>query len=73
MHGASVVGRAGLEKEYDKYLRGTPGYKQVAVDSMGRVLGDSGEVAGRAGDTLVTSIDARVQARRRAAARRRPS
>ena len=62
VHGASVVGRAGLEKEYDKYLRGLPGYKRVAVDSMGRVLGDSGEIQGRVGDTLVTSIDARVQA-----------
>jgi penicillin-binding protein 2 len=61
LHGASVVGRAGLEKEYDRYLRGRPGYKRVAVDSMGRVLGDSGEVEGRAGDTLVTSIDAKVQ------------
>jgi penicillin-binding protein 2 len=62
VHGASVVGRAGVEKQYDKYLRGEPGYKRVAVDSMGRVLGDSGEVEGQAGDTLVTSIDARVQA-----------
>jgi len=62
VHGASVVGRAGLEKEYDRYLRGQPGYKRVAVDSMGRVLGDSGEVQGRAGDTVVTSLDARVQA-----------
>jgi len=61
VHGASVVGRAGLEKQYDKYLRGYPGYKRVAVDSMGRVLGDSGEVQGRVGDTLVTSIDAHVQ------------
>ncbi len=61
VHGASVVGRAGLEKQYDRYLRGYPGYKRVAVDSMGRVLGDSGEVQGRVGDTLVTSIDARVQ------------
>jgi penicillin-binding protein 2 len=61
VHGASVVGRAGLEKEYDRYLRGRPGYKRVAVDSMGRVLGDSGEVKGAPGDTLVTSIDARVQ------------
>ncbi len=61
VHGASVVGRAGLEKQYDEYLRGYPGYKRVAVDSMGRVLGDSGEVKGKVGDTLVTSIDARVQ------------
>jgi penicillin-binding protein 2 len=56
-----VVGRAGVEKSYDSYLRGTPGYKKVAVDSMGRVLGDSGEIQSTPGDTLVTSIDAEVQ------------
>jgi penicillin-binding protein 2 len=38
-----------------------PGYRRVAVDSMGRVLGDDSEIAGQPGDTLVTSIDARVQ------------
>ncbi len=69
VNGASSVGRAGVEKEYDRWLRGMPGYQSVAVDSMGRVLGDDGEVAGEPGDTLVTSIDARVQARGRAAAR----
>jgi penicillin-binding protein 2 len=61
VNGASVVGRAGVEKEYDQWLRGMPGYTQVAVDSMGRVLGDEDEVAAQPGDTLVTSIDARVQ------------
>ena len=61
VNGASSVGRAGVEKEYDRWLRGMPGYKNVAVDSMGRVLGDDSEVAGQPGDTLVTSIDAKVQ------------
>ena len=61
VNAASSVGRAGIEKEYDRWLRGMPGYKSVAVDSMGRVLGDDGEVAGQPGDTLVTSIDAKVQ------------
>jgi len=61
LNGASVVGRAGIEKEYDEWLRGMPGYRSVAVDSMGRVLGDDGEVAGEPGHTLVTSIDAKVQ------------
>ena len=56
-----MVGRAGVEKEYDAWLRGMPGYRTVAVDSMGRVIGDDGEVAGQPGDTLVTSIDAKVQ------------
>ncbi len=62
VNGASVVGRAGVERAYDAWLRGKPGYKKVAVDSMGRVLGDSGEVKSTPGDTLVTSIDAKVQA-----------
>ncbi len=61
VNGASSVGRAGVEKQYDRWLRGMPGYKNVAVDSMGRVLGDDSEVAGQPGDTLVTSIDAKVQ------------
>jgi penicillin-binding protein 2 len=61
VNGASSVGRAGVEKEYDRWLRGMPGYKSVAVESMGRVLGDDSEVAGQPGDTLVTTIDAKVQ------------
>ncbi len=61
VHGASVVGRAGLEKQYDRFLRGQPGYKRVAVDSMGRVLGDSRRGRGPRRRHLVTSIDSRVQ------------
>ena len=61
VNGASSVGRAGVEKEYDRWLRGMPGYRRVAVDSMGRVLGDDSELLGQPGDTLVTSIDAKVQ------------
>jgi len=62
LHGASVVGRAGVEKQYDAWLRGVPGYRRVAVDSMGRVLGDDSVIESTPGDTLVTSIDAKVQA-----------
>ncbi|MCL8026486.1 penicillin-binding protein 2 [Nocardioides bruguierae] len=58
---SSVLGRAGLEKEYDEWLRGLPGTSSVTVDSQGRVLGESGEEEARPGDTLVTSIDAKVQ------------
>ena len=61
VNGASVVGRAGVEKEYDAWLRGMPGYQQVQVDSMGRVIGDEATVSAQPGDTLVTSIDAKVQ------------
>ena len=61
LNGASAVGRAGVEKQYDEWLRGLPGYRRVAVDSMGRVLGDDSVVESTPGDTLVTSIDAKVQ------------
>ena len=61
LNGASVVGRAGVEKTYDQWLRGVPGQQKVAVDSMGRVLGDGGQVAATPGDTLVTSLDAKLQ------------
>jgi penicillin-binding protein 2 len=61
VNGASVVGRAGIEQQYDSWLRGMPGYQQVQVDSMGRVIGDESEVEAQPGDTLVTSIDAKVQ------------
>ncbi|HEY1134981.1 MAG TPA: penicillin-binding protein 2 [Nocardioides sp.] len=61
VNGASVVGRAGIEQEYDAWLRGMPGYRRVAVDSMGQVIGDDSEVEATPGDTLVTSIDAQVQ------------
>lgn len=61
VNGASVVGRAGVEKEYDEYLRGQPGYQQVAVDSKGRVREDVSDLDAQPGDTLVTSIDAKVQ------------
>ncbi len=61
LNGASSVGRAGVERQYDQWLRGLPGYNRVAVDSMGRVLGDDSTIEATPGDTLVTSIDARVQ------------
>ncbi|GAB2983616.1 penicillin-binding protein 2 [Nocardioides montaniterrae] len=61
VNGASVIGRSGLEREYDDWLRGQPGYQQVAVSSAGQVLGDVGNLRAQPGDTLVTSIDARVQ------------
>ncbi len=44
------VGRSGIEKYYDNYLRGTHGGKQVEVDSMGReviTIGHKEPVPGR--------------------------
>ncbi len=59
---ANLVGRAGLEKQYDGVLRGTPGVTSVTVDHLGRVLSTVDEGAAVPGHNLVTTIDAKVQA-----------
>jgi penicillin-binding protein 2 len=61
LNAQSAVGRSGLEQEYDEYLRGVPGVEKVAVDSLGRVIRNDSITAPKLGDTLVTSIDAKVQ------------
>ena len=63
LNNTSMVGRSGVEKEYDQWLRGMPGYDTVTVDSVGREIGRGDSVASQPGDTLVTSIDAKVQGR----------
>ena len=73
VNGASSVGRAGVEKQYDAWLRGMPGYRRVAVDSMGRVLGEESEIPGQPG-RHPGHLDRRQGAgRRRASSSPRPS
>ena len=62
LEGVLARGRAGLELVYDEALRGTPGSEKVTVDSSGHRA--SGGVVEPAvpGRTLITSIDAELQA-----------
>ncbi|MGW0756325.1 penicillin-binding protein 2 [Streptomyces sp. NPDC002814] len=55
------VGRSGLERAYDKELRGKAGVTRYEVDNLGRVIGQAEADEAQPGDNLVTSIDARVQ------------
>ncbi|MFG3099359.1 penicillin-binding protein 2 [Streptomyces sp. NPDC048182] len=55
------VGRSGLERQYDKALRGKAGVTRYEVDNLGRVIGQAEADPGVPGSQLVTSIDARVQ------------
>ncbi|PZS32123.1 MAG: penicillin-binding protein 2, partial [Pseudonocardiales bacterium] len=57
-----LVGVAGLEKEYDGRLSGTPGLQRVAVDHSGRVTATLSQTAPVRGGDLVTNLDQRVQA-----------
>ena len=56
------IGKAGLEIQYDEFLRGTPGIKTVIVDRKEAVTRTSQNSKPVGGDHLVTSIDTRVQA-----------
>lgn len=56
------VGRSGIERTYDRQLRGKAEVTSYEVDNLGRVMGQTKSDPGIAGSTLVTSIDARVQA-----------
>jgi penicillin-binding protein 2 len=61
-HRSDLVGRAGIERTYDTILRGTPGEKDVIVDAVGYTTGIEKQTAPVPGATLVTTIDARIQA-----------
>ncbi|MDN3264632.1 penicillin-binding protein 2 [Streptomyces sp. CSDS2] len=58
---SDMVGRSGLERTYDKVLRGKAGVTRYEVDNLGRVIGKAESEAAQPGANLVTSIDSRVQ------------
>jgi penicillin-binding protein 2 len=55
------VGTAGVELEYDQFLRGRSGATRVQVDSLGNFRRKLGEVRSRQGRQLRLSIDLDVQ------------
>jgi penicillin-binding protein 2 len=56
-----TIGVSGLEEEYDKALRGVDGSQTMNLDAQGYAVSNGRYVAPKPGDTLVTSIDARLQ------------
>jgi penicillin-binding protein 2 len=67
---SELVGRYGLEAEWENYLRGKKGVEQFAVDARGRRISDdqaAGLIQGermiepKAGDDVVLTIDAELQ------------
>ncbi len=56
------VGLSGLEYSYQTELRGTPGYKNIEVDILGREVRTVGQVADPVpGSNLILGIDLRLQ------------
>jgi len=56
------IGRSGLEKYYEEYLRGTDGGTQVEVDSRGRQIRLLGVKEPSGGKDLYLTIDLSIQA-----------
>ena len=56
------IGKAGLEIQYDSYLRGIPGIRTLIVDRKEAITRESQNTKPIAGDHLVTSLDIRLQA-----------
>jgi len=55
------IGKVGLEKEYQDYLRGEPGQEQVEVDSSGKVQKMLANKPSQPGNGLVLFIDKDLQ------------
>jgi len=60
----TLVGRSGLEREYDDSLRGTPGLKYIEVDARGRLVREQGAappLPSRPGRSITTTLDMDLQ------------
>ncbi|MDD5551579.1 MAG: penicillin-binding transpeptidase domain-containing protein [Candidatus Pacebacteria bacterium] len=55
------VGKDGVEKEYEKYLRGKKGVREKVVNAKGKIVSDKVKKEPEIGDSLVLNIDAGLQ------------
>ncbi|HLA12537.1 MAG TPA: penicillin-binding protein 2 [Pyrinomonadaceae bacterium] len=56
-----IIGQSGLEQTYDEYLRGKDGYREVIVDSRGRIQDEIETIDPIPGQDLLTTIDLDLQ------------
>lgn len=58
----SIIGKAGIEKQYDELLRGTDGYEYRTVDVKGRYIENSVNIKPPViGKNLVLTVDQKIQ------------
>ena len=58
-----MIGKNGLEKIYESDLRGKKGFKEVEVDVSGRELKTLRKLSPQTGNSLVLTLDSRVQSK----------
>ena len=59
--GTDLIGKIGIEKQYESLLLGTPGYQYVETDAHGKVLQQLGRTEPTRGNDLFLSIDYGIQ------------
>lgn len=59
--GSDYIGKTGLEQTYEAELHGTTGFEQVEVDANGRAVRSLARSAPQSGNTLVLTLDAKLQ------------
>ena len=58
----SIIGKTGIEKQYDSLLQGTPGSESRTVDVRGRILSDTPVITPpQMGKNLVLTVDSNIQ------------
>jgi penicillin-binding protein 2 len=55
------IGKRGIEREYEKQVRGTAGASRVEVNAFGRIIRELGKDPGTAGQDIWLTIDRQVQ------------
>lgn len=61
LHQGSIVGQYGVEKSFDRYVRGQAGYKNIEVDAHGHEKRQAVVEKPQAGADLYLTIDVRLQ------------
>ena len=61
VRGGTIVGQDGIERSYDRYLRGNAGVQSITVDAAGRPKAQRIARAPQAGLALRTTLDLRLQ------------
>ena len=56
-----IVGKAGLEKEYDQQIQGTDGMRRVVVNSVGKVMRTMDDIEAIPGKPIQLTIDEDLQ------------
>lgn len=58
----SIIGKTGIESQYDEFLQGTPGRESKTVDVRGKIISDAPIIQPpKMGNNLILTIDSTIQ------------